>query len=682
VTGAGINMAQRVMDCGDAGHILLSKRVADDLAQYSEWQPYLHELGEVEVKHGIPVAVVNLYADQFGNPEVPNKIKYAAAERAAAQKRAARSKRRQILVLIVSVLLVAAWIGIGTWVWQRRVALASAYKVGVAGISDKSIAVLPFENLGDEKENSYLAEGVQDDILTDLTKIADLKVISRRSAAQYRDTKQTIREIGQALQVAHVLEGSVRKVAGRIHVTAQLIDTRNEAQTWAEKYERDLADVFAIQSEISQAIVAQLKAELSPTEKRAIETKPTQDQEAYDLYLRARALVYEFGVIRTVAQTNLVKAVALLEAAIARDPKFTLAYCLLSEAQLDLYEQEYWNKERLPKAKEAVDAAMRLSPDSPQAHLALAQYSYRAQRDLESAEKELAIAARWLPGEVEIFNLRGAIEEQRGQWAKALRDREKANELDPRDQVTAFNLIDLRINLRRYDEAEKLCEQMISSVSQQLTGPYWRSKSAIALARGDTKAALAALDANPNRNAGLAGLNLLVANVLIMERQYGKAAEIIQSAEEVARSHNVVPKGGAHAYGRGHNLEILGRIARAQGQNEKARSYFEAARPGFEEWLAKNFEELSEYEGKARIYIAEIDAALGRKEDAIREGRHAAELWPVTRDARVAAEIATLLAIVYMWTGEREAAIQQLEEVAKVPGGPTFGDLKLNPVWD
>jgi adenylate/guanylate cyclase family protein len=170
VTGAGINMAQRVMDCGDAGHILLSKRVADDLAQYSEWQPYLHELGEVEVKHGIPVAVVNLYADQFGNPEVPNKIKYAAAERAPAQKRAARSKRRQILVLIVSALLVAALIGIGTWVWQRRVALASAYKVGVAGISDKSIAVLPFENLGDEKE----AEGVQDDILTDLTKIADL----------------------------------------------------------------------------------------------------------------------------------------------------------------------------------------------------------------------------------------------------------------------------------------------------------------------------------------------------------------------------------------------------------------------------------------------------------------------------------------------------------------------------
>ena len=671
VAGAGINMAQRVMDCADAGHILLSKRVADDLEQYTEWQPYLHSLGELEVKHGLHLEVANLFGEDFGNPKIPGKIA-----------RAAKTKRKRIVVWLSAALLFFLFLTIGSWIWQRRVALTSAYKVGAAGIIEKSIAVLPFENLASDKEDAYFADGVQDDILTDLAKVADLKVISRRSVAQYRGSTTSVRDIGQALQVAYVLEGTVRKINGKIRVTAQLIDTRTEAERWGEKYERDLADVFAMQSEISEAILGQLKATLSPKEKSAIEEKPTQDQEAYDLYLRARALVYEFGVIITVSQANTDKAIILLQSAIARDPKFTLAYCLMSEAQLDLYAHEYWNKERLPKAKEAVDAALRISPDSPQAHLALAQYVYRAERNRESAEKELAFAARSLPGEVEVFSLRGEIEEQRGQWAKALRDRAKANELDPRDQVTASNLIDLWITLRHYDEAEKLCDQMIGSVSQQLTGPYWRFKGAIALARGDTKAAMAALDANPNRNAGLAGLNLLVANVLIMERQYGKAVEIIQSAEEVARSHNVLPKGGAHAYGRGHNLEILGRIARAQGQNEKARSYFEAARPGFEEWLAKNFEELSEYEGKARIYIAEIDAALGRKEDAIPEGRHAAELWPVTRDARVAAEIATLLAIVYMWTGERDAAIQQLEEVVKVPGGPTFGDLKLNPVWD
>jgi tetratricopeptide (TPR) repeat protein len=421
---------------------------------------------------------------------------------------------------------------------------------------------------------------------------------------------------------------------------------------------------------------------LSPAEKAAIEERPTQDQEAYDLYLRARALVYEYGVMSKVVQEDLGKSITLLESAIARDPKFTLAYCLLSEAQLSLYGSEYWNKERLPKAKEAVDNALRVGPNSAQAHLALAQYLYRALRDPEGADKELAFAATSLPGDVELFNLRATIEEQRGQWTKALRDREKASDLDPRDQETAGNLIGLYIQTRRYSEAEKLCDRMIASIPQQLTGPYWRYKSRIASAKGDTNAAMAALDASPNRNAGLAGLNSLVAEVFVMERNYAKATEILLSVEEVARSHNVLPKGGSNGYARGHNFEVLGRIAQAQGQHERARGYFELARPGFEEWLAKNPEELSEYEAKARAYIAEIDAALGRKEDAIREARQVVEIWPITRDARVAAEVATLFAITYIWTGDRDAAFQQLAGVAKRPGGPSVGDLKLNPVWD
>jgi TolB-like protein/class 3 adenylate cyclase/thioredoxin-like negative regulator of GroEL len=682
VTGAGINMAQRVMDCGDAGHILLSKRVADDLAQYSEWRPHLHELGDVEVKHGVRVHVVNLHNEDFGNPEVPTKIKRAEQERATASAQAAKLKRRRIIIVTSAALLLLLSVALGTWAWQRRAALTSAYKIGAAGIVEKSIAILPFESFAEDKENAYFADGVQDDILTDLAKVADLKVISRRSVAQYRGSTKDVREIGQALQVAHVLEGTVRKIGDTVRVTAQLIDTRTEAQTWAEKYERKVADVFAIQSDISQAIVAQLKAALSPNEKASIEERPTRDQEAYDLYLRARALVYEYGVMHKVGQEDLGKAVTLLESGIARDPKFTLAYCLLSEAQLSLYAAEYWNKERLPKAKEALDNALRVSPNSAQAHLALAQYLYRAPRDAEGAEKELAIAATSLPGEVEVFNLRAAIEEQRGRWTKALHDREKASELDPRDQETAGNLIGLYISIRRYSDAEKLCDRMIASIPQQLTGPYWRYKSGIALAHGDTKAAMAALDANPNRNAGLVGLNSLVANVLVMERQYAKAAEILLSVEEVARSHHVLPKGGSQGYSRGHILEQLGRIARAQGQIETARGYFESARPEFEEWLAKNPEELSEWEGKARAYIAEIDAALGRKEDALREADHALELWPLSRNATVTPDIAQILAVARLWAGERDTALQLLAQFARVPYGPTAGDLKLNPVWD
>src|SRR4029453_12300983 len=300
VTGAGINMARRVMDCADAGHILLSRRVADDLAQYIEWQPYLHELGDVEVKHGVHLNVVNFYGDGIGNPAVPSKIQQAERERTVSLARARKARRRRAILIASAALLLLIGIGLGTWVWQRRAALTSAYKLGTAGTVEKSIAVLPFEYFGGDKDNTYLADGVQDDILTDLAKVADLKVISRRSVAQYRGSTADVREIGKALQVAYVLEGTVRKAGDKLRVTAQLIDARTAAEQWAEKYDRDFADIFAIQNEISETIADQLKAVLTPEEKATIETAPTRDMEAYDLYLRARALVNAFGLINRV----------------------------------------------------------------------------------------------------------------------------------------------------------------------------------------------------------------------------------------------------------------------------------------------------------------------------------------------------------------------------------------------
>jgi serine/threonine protein kinase len=291
-----------------------------------------------------------------------------------------RPKIRRRSAIAAAVITLAAVIAI--WLVRSKPSKPIAFAV-----PEKSIAVLPFENFGDDKENAYFADGMQDEILTDLTKVADLKVISRRSVAQYRGTKQTIHEIGQALRVAHVLAGSVRKVAGRIHVTAQLIDTRNETQTWAEKYDRDIADIVQIQDDISKAIVTQLKAALSPVEKVAIEEIPTQDKEAYDLYLRARALIHEHAspVVKE-QQENAMKAVPLLESAIARDPKFTLAYCALGDAQLMLEEQV--------KAKEAIDRALGISPNSAEAHLILARYFFDGVGD-SAAEKELSVAAEW-----------------------------------------------------------------------------------------------------------------------------------------------------------------------------------------------------------------------------------------------------------------------------------------------
>jgi TolB-like protein/class 3 adenylate cyclase/Tfp pilus assembly protein PilF len=668
IAGAGINIAQRVMDLGDAGHILLSKRAAEDLAQYRQWQPNLHDLGQHEAKHGTKIDIINYCAGGVGNPHLPEKL---AAER---KKQAVHRRRKR--ALIATAIVLAAVIPLGLSIFLHR-----SSKVAPA-LVEKSIAVLPFETFSDDKENNYFADGVQDDILTDLAKVADLKVISRHSVAQLRGTTKTIREIGQALGVAHVLEGSVRKIAGKIHVTTQLIDTRTETQTWAEKYDRDLADIFAIQSEISEAIVTRLKAALSPGEKAAIEEQPTQDPEAYDLYLRARALVYEFSVITKTAQSDTARAVTLLEAAIARDPKFTLAYCLLSEAYLRLYHAEYWNRDRLPKAKEAIETALRIAPNSGQAHLTFALYLYQGERDAAAAEKELVTAAATLPGRAEVFELAGDIAEERGQWGNALQAREKAFELDPRNEGTASNLVTLYTALRRYGDAQKIIDHMVATLPQQSTPFFYRQRNWIELAKGDTKAAMAALDASPTRNLGLAGMSELVAHILFIERQYDKSAEIYRTAEDVARAHNVLPKTGSNAGARGMAFLMLGRIARLQGQTEKANGYFEAARKASEAWMAQHPNETTIFEARPMAWIAEADAALGRKEDALREAQHALEVWPLSRDATITPDIAQIIAVAYVWAGERDAALQLLGQFAKVPYGPTAGDLKLNPMWD
>src|SRR2546421_1304484 len=295
VAGTGINVAQRVMDCGDAGHILLSKHVADDLAQYRHWQPYLHDLGEWEVKHGLRLNLVNLYKDGLGNPAIPEKLKRGQRwKKGGTPVRPVRPLRWLKFALVAALLLAALALTSTFLISFRRASSTAETSFGLpamVAVSEKSIAVLPFENLSDEKENAYFADGVQDEILTGLSRVADLKVISRTSVIQYKTgAKRNLREIGAALGVAHVLEGTVQRAGSRVRVNAQLIDARTDSQLWAERYDRDVADVFAIESELAGRIVAQLQAKISPSEKAAIEKAPTTDLVAYDLYLRAQAL--------------------------------------------------------------------------------------------------------------------------------------------------------------------------------------------------------------------------------------------------------------------------------------------------------------------------------------------------------------------------------------------------------
>src|SRR5438874_10203443 len=360
ITGVGINMAQRVMDCGDAGHILLSRRVADDLGQYHEWKPYLHDLGRVEVKPGLTIDVVNFYDDEVGNAELPEKLNQARREEKARADNLAHARRRKRMfrgagVLTAIALSIALW----SFFHWRSSRMAAA-------ITDKSIAVLPFENLSSEKENAFFADGVQNEILSDLAKIADLKVISRASVIIYKaGSARNLREIGKQLGVAHVLEGNVQRAGGKVRVSAQLIDARADKHLWAGTYDRDLADIFAIETELAQAIAGELQARLTTSEKASIEEKPTQDLVAYDFYVRAVSLITIAQAPSQADSVNFSDAVDLLNKAVARDPNFFLAYCQLAFLHDLIYQQEFdRTPARLALAKLAIDSAFRLRPDS------------------------------------------------------------------------------------------------------------------------------------------------------------------------------------------------------------------------------------------------------------------------------------------------------------------------------
>jgi len=425
IAGAGINIAQRVMDCGDAGHILLSRHVAEDLEQYRQWQPHLHDLGECEVKHGAHVHVFNLYTDGVGNPAVPDKFK--RPDVGASLPAAKEAPSKSIVPKWAMIGAVVALIAMGFLLWSKRTPTISA-------VPDKSIAVLPFENLSDEKQNAYFTDGVQDEILTDLAKIADLKVISRTSVMQYKSgLARNLRKIGEELGVAHVVEGSVQRAANKVRVNAQLIDARNDAHLWAQTYDRDLADVFAIQSEIAKAIAEQLQAKLSPNEKAAIEKPPTTDLAAFDLYTRAKTLLLTFGSNVNDPQ-NVQQAVELLNQAVARDPSFFEAYYQLVYAHGLAYAVlGDHTPARLALAEGALQAATRLRPDAGETHLARATYLYYFLRDYSGALAELEVARRSLPNDPRIFELTGYIVRRRGQQEEGARNLERAVELDPRN---------------------------------------------------------------------------------------------------------------------------------------------------------------------------------------------------------------------------------------------------------
>ena len=674
IAGPGINIAQRVMDCGDAGHILLSKHLADDLTQYRHWQPFLHDLGECEVKYGLRLHLVNLYKDNLGNPQVPEKLKRRKWKQASGAVHPISPPRWPKIMLTVALVVSIIALAISSLIFFHRASptitsgLPEAAADAVTGIAEKSIAILPFENLSDEKENAYFTDGVQDEILTGLARVADLKVISRTSTMQYKSgAKLNLREISKALGVAHVLEGSVQRAGGRVRVNAQLIDARTDSQLWAERYDRDVADVFAIESELAGKIVAQLKSKLSPEEKAAIEERPTADLAAYNLYAHAKTLID--NVLLSEPRKDLFEAVRLLDEAVERDPSFFLAYYRLAHAHDLIYQMGFdHTPARLALADAAIQSLRRLRPDAGETHLALARHLYWGYFDYDRARQELTSAEQALPNNASALVLAAYIDRRQGRWEESTRNFEHASELDPRNVVTLQQLSLNYENLRRYADLAATLDRALTISPNDVAVRTQRAGVALS-SHADPKPLHTTIQTilaeNPNAAPLLADQWLPLA---LYERDAAASERALATMPPGACYDAAIPF---------PNSWCEGLAARVRGDRSAARAAFISARKELE----KRVREQPEYaEGICALGV--IDAALGNKEDAIREGQRAVELMPVSKNAIEGPLLIKYLALIYAWTGEKDRALKRLKEVAKLPSYLSYGQLRLHPDWD
>jgi TolB-like protein/Tfp pilus assembly protein PilF/predicted Ser/Thr protein kinase len=530
------------------------------------------------------------------------------------------------------------------------------------------IAVLPFENLSEQREDAAaFVDGVQDDILTKLAKIADLKVISRTSVMEYRG-KRNVRQIGNELRVSHVLEGSVRRTGTHLHLNAQLIDTRTDTHVWVEQYDRDLNDVFAIQSEIAQKVANQLHAKITPAEKLAIERRPTGDLVAFDLYSRANDIL----LAKNVAHPDYGQAIDLLNRAVARDPSFLEAYCQLAFAHDQLYfEGIDHTPARLAMAKDAIDSAFRLKPDSGEAHLAQAVHLYRGYRDYDGALAELEIARRTLPNQARIFRLMGIIQRRQGHWEDSRRNLERAAELDPRDLGTLDMLSGDYARFRRYAEAKTWLTRALAVAEPDDVLMKLALPSGELALNANTRPLHEAIDSlratNPAAVKSAIAENWLFC--ALAERDATAATQALSALgdKEIWIVDQV----------QFNRAFVEGLIARMTNDEQKAQLAFTAARAE----QAKVLEAQPDF-GPSWCVLGLIDAGLGRKEEALREGRRALELLPVEKDALVGKYLLRYFAVIAAWVGEKDLACEQLAIAVRPPSNVSYGELKLLPWWD
>ncbi|HEY5991346.1 MAG TPA: FlgO family outer membrane protein, partial [Candidatus Udaeobacter sp.] len=570
----------------------------------------------------------------------------------------------------IYIVLVGVALSVGLFFLGRYTAGTSRPRPSDAatGVPAKSIAVLPFESLSEDKANAYFADGVQEEILTHLARIADLKVISRSSVMQYKTgVERNLRKIAEQLGVAHVVEGSVQRANNRVRVNAQLIDARNDAHLWANTYDRDLADVFAIQTEIAKSIADQLRVKILPQEKAAIETRPTKDLEAYDLYVRGGEGLDAAPNSAGDSKPLFLEAISLFEQAIARDPSFLKAYYKLAQAhdQLYLLGGDH-TPERLAMAEDVINRALRLQPDAPEAHLSRAGHLY-SKLDYEGARTEIEIARAALPNDPKLFEWSGYIDRRQGRWEDSTRNLERAVELDPQN-FNLLNQIALSYeSLHEYSKIAAVLDRALglrpndfdTRIVRAQLDVFWKADPRPLRALIESK-----IRENPQSIRSLAPIRLFLASA---ERD-ADAGE--KALTDLGDSYGPDAIRFPRAFG-------LGLFARLKGDAVAAHARFSEARA-----VQQPIVDAQPDYGPAVSVLGLIDAGLGRKEDAIREGRRAVELMPTRKDSINGAHILNYLAMIYAWVGEKDLAIEQLNRVLEAPGRTHYGQLRLFPQWD
>jgi TolB-like protein/Tfp pilus assembly protein PilF len=651
IAGAGINIAQRVMDCGDAGHILVSKHVTDDLAQYRQWQPLLHDLGECEVKHGVRVSVANLYTEEVGNSELPEKFKRTGAGTAAkeARPKSAIRKWATIGAVVVAVVVVSLLF------WSKRTAFTSA-------APEKSIAVLPFENLSRDPDNAYFADGIQDEILTRLSKIADLKVISRTSTQHYKSSPENLPEIARLLGVAHIVEGGVQKSGDSVRVNVKLIEAANDSHLWADTYDRKLTDIFSVETEVAKAIADQLRAKLTGQEEQLIAAKPTDNPQAYDAYLRG--LTYRLKTARSSA--NDVAAQKYLREAVRLDPKFELAWALLSFVDasgyisLSLQPTSALREE----ARQAAENALNLQRNSGEALHAKGYFYYACLKDYETAERYFEQARRFLPNSSIIPEAIAYLSRRCGQWDRSDASFNEAERLDPLNVSLLTQHALSFIALRRFAEARQKLDQVLSITPDD---PYAVAvKASVAQAEGDLPRAATLLAPLRPSAYDTQVLEIQIYQT-ILERRPGQV--IPRLKETLAKSDPALGYnlGGLHFY-LGWAQEVTGDHSGAQETWRQARSELE---PLFKEQPGNNL---------LITALALTDLGLGDKTAALDLAETAMEGDPIQKDTLVGARPLEIFARVAAGAGRPDRAIAAVEKLLAMPySGPIVRQLPLTP---